>query len=107
MLMYIYIQLCNCWLQLYIVIQPLADIYKMYMNALDVQKQLHCANVSLHINVFVSLVVSHSGAYPAVVATNTSEDAGVSLHGALVTPGHNSLQLTTAHQGATGISLQA
>lgn len=105
MLMYIYIHLCKpatvyCY-------PTVTDIYKMYMNAVNAQNQLHCTNVSLHINAFVSLVVSHSGADPAVVTANTSEDAGVSLHGALVTPGHNSLQLTTAHQGATGISLQA
>lgn len=53
----------------------------------------------------VCLVVSHGGADPVVVAANTSEDAGVSLHGAVITPGHNSLQLTITHQGTTRVSL--
>lgn len=52
------------------------------------------------------LVVPHGGADPAVVAANTSEDAGVSLHGAVITPGNNSLQLTVTHQGAARVTLQ-
>lgn len=53
-----------------------------------------------------SSVVPHGGADPAVVAAYTSVHTRVSLHGAVVSPGHDSLQLTTAHQGATGVSLQ-
>lgn len=53
------------------------------------------------------LVVSHGGADPAVVAANAGIDAGVSLHGAVVAPGNDSLQLTAAHQRATGVPLRA
>lgn len=56
--------------------------------------------------VSVCLVAAHNIADPAVVAAHTGVDTGVSLHGAVVTPGHNSLQLTVTHQGATGVSLQ-
>lgn len=55
----------------------------------------------------VRSVVSHGGADPAVVATNAGKDAGVSLHGTVVAPRNDSLQLTAAHQRATGIPLQA
>lgn len=51
-------------------------------------------------------VAPHGVADPAVVAADASVHAGVSLHGAVVPPGHHSLQLTAAHQGATGVSLQ-
>lgn len=53
------------------------------------------------------LVVSHGGADPAVVAADAGEDAGVSLHGAVVAPGNDPLQLAAAHQGAAGVPLQA
>lgn len=52
-------------------------------------------------------VVSHGSADPAVVAANAGKDAGVSLHGAVVAPGNDSLQLTAAHQRAARIPLQA
>lgn len=55
----------------------------------------------------VHLVVSHGGADPAVVAADAGEDAGVSLHGAVVAPGNDPLQLAAAHQGAAGVPLQA
>lgn len=55
----------------------------------------------------VHSVVSHGAADPAVVAANAGEDAGVSLHGAVVAPGNDSLQLPAAHQGAARIPLQA
>lgn len=51
-------------------------------------------------------VAHHGVADPAVVAADASVHAGVSLHGAVVPPGHDSLQLTAAHQGAAGVSLQ-
>lgn len=56
--------------------------------------------------VCVCLVVAHGGADPAVEAAHTGVDAGVSLHGAVITPGHDSLQLTVAHQRTTRVSLQ-
>lgn len=52
------------------------------------------------------LVVAHDGADPAVVAAHAGVDAGVSLHGAVITPGHDSLQLTVTHQRTTGVALQ-
>lgn len=55
----------------------------------------------------VHSVASHGAADPAVVAADAGEDAGVSLHGAVVAPGNDSLQLTAAHQGAAGVPLQA
>lgn len=55
----------------------------------------------------VHLIVSHGGADPAVVAADAGEDAGVSLHGAVVAPGNDPLQLTAAHQRAAGVPLQA
>lgn len=51
-------------------------------------------------------VAHHGVADPAVVAADASVHAGVSLHGAVVSPRHDSLQLTAAHQGAAGVSLQ-
>lgn len=54
----------------------------------------------------VSLVAAHHGADPVVVAAHTGVDAGVSLHGAVITPGHDSLQLAVTHQRTTGVSLQ-
>lgn len=53
-----------------------------------------------------SSIVPHGGADPAVVAAYASVHARVSLHGAVISPGHDSLQLTAAHQGATRVSLQ-
>lgn len=53
------------------------------------------------------LVVSHGGADPAVVAADAGEDAGVSLHGAVVAPGNDPLQLPATHQRAPGVPLQA
>lgn len=55
----------------------------------------------------VNSVVAHGGVDPAVVAAHTGVDAGVSLHGTVITPGDNSLQLTAAHQRTTGVTLQA
>lgn len=52
------------------------------------------------------LVVAHGGADPAVVTAHTGVDAGVSLHGTVITPGHHSLQLTITHQRTTRVSLQ-
>lgn len=46
----------------------------------------------------VCSVVAHDSADPAVVAAHPGIDAGVSLHGTVITPGHNSLQLTVTHQ---------
>jgi len=54
----------------------------------------------------VPSVVAHGGADPAVVAAHAGVDAGVTLHGAVVTPGHNSLQLTVTHQRTARVSLQ-
>lgn len=54
----------------------------------------------------MQLVVSHDGADPAVVAAHTGVDTGVPLHGAIVTPGHHTLQLSITHQRTTGVSLQ-
>lgn len=71
--------------------------------------------VSLHVGLWLTrgfmadcmrLVVAHDGADPAVVAAHTGVDAGVSLHGAVITPGHDSLQLTITHQRSTRVSLQ-
>lgn len=54
----------------------------------------------------VCSVVAHDSADPAVVAAHASVDAGVSLHGAVVTPGHHSLQLTATHQRTARVALQ-
>lgn len=68
----------------------------LYMNAIK-KCQLVCS--------CICLIVAHDAADPAVVAANTGVDAGVSLHGTVVTPGHDSLQLTVADQRTTRVSL--
>lgn len=55
--------------------------------------------------VCVCLVVAHDSTDPAVVAAHSGIDAGVSFHGAVITPGHHSLQLTITHQRTTRVSL--
>lgn len=57
-------------------------------------------------SVCVFLIVAHGGADPVVVAAHTGINTGVSLHGTVITPGHDTLQLTITHQGATRVSLQ-
>lgn len=54
----------------------------------------------------VYLIAAHDAADPVVVLAHTGVDAGVSRHGTLITPGHDSLQLTVTHQRTTGVSLQ-
>ena len=54
----------------------------------------------------VSSVVAHNIADPAVVVAHSGVDAGVSLHGAVITPGHDPLQLTTTHQRTSRVPLQ-
>lgn len=54
----------------------------------------------------VSSVVAHDSGDPAVVAAHTGIDAGVSRHGAVIAPGHDSLQLTVAYQRTARVSLQ-
>lgn len=51
-------------------------------------------------------VVAHDIADPAVVAAHTGIDAGVSLHGAVITPRHHTLKLTVTHQRTARVSLQ-
>lgn len=71
--------------------------------------QIPCCSIGLHVVyiwVIVCLVVVHDSADPAVVAAHPGIDAGVSLHGTVITPGHNSLQLTVTDQRTARVSLQ-
>lgn len=83
---------------------PKHVIYDMSMNAAYVTVSVVTRDAVVSC---VHSVVSHGSADPAVVAANAGEDAGVSLHGAVVAPGNDPLQLAAAHQRAAGIPLQA
>ena len=53
----------------------------------------------------VFLVAAHGASDPVGELAHAGVHAGVSRHGALVTPGHDTLQLSITHQGATGVTL--
>lgn len=54
----------------------------------------------------VTLVGGHGVANPADVVADLGVDSGLVPLGAAITPGHNTLQLTVAHHGATRVSLK-
>lgn len=51
------------------------------------------------------LVGGHGAADPGSVVADLGVDTRLVPLGTAVTPGHNTLQLTIAHHGATGVSL--
>ena len=52
-----------------------------------------------------SLVGGHGAADPGVVVAYLGVDTGLVPHGTAVSPGHNTLQHTVAHHGATRVTL--
>lgn len=54
-----------------------------------------------------TLVGGHGVLDPGSVVADLGVDTGLVPLGAAVSPGHDTLQLTVAHHGATGVSLRA
>lgn len=114
MILFIYPIVCllltDCWCYLWDVYECWTIIQRLFqINWVSQYGGVMSARTWMYVwwlCVCVCLVVAHDGADPAVVAAHTGVDAGVSVHGAVITPGHHSLQLTITHQRTTRVSLQ-